>query len=82
VELVDYSGWTPEELAWDFHCNIQSETKKAILDVAKKRGINLCSVKQIRRGGPFCAWNEVYAARRVPVNVVANEERRERWRIR
>ena len=44
--------FTDEELAWDFHCNIGSETSIPILREALSRGVDLCRVAQVRRGGP------------------------------
>jgi hypothetical protein len=48
-----YRGMPDEALAWDYHCNVSSNCKNAILAEANKRSLNLCAIIQIRYGGSF-----------------------------
>jgi hypothetical protein len=48
--LRDFSD---EELAWDFHCNIERYTRAELVAEAHRRGVDLCRIYQARRGGAF-----------------------------
>lgn len=50
---IELRTFTDENLAWDAHCNIGEDSLKLILAEARRRKINLCSIIQIRGGGPF-----------------------------
>ena len=48
-----YKLFSDAELAWDFHCNISSDSKSLLIEEANRRRINLCAISQQRHGGQF-----------------------------